>query len=716
MKQTILLFILAFGLSSLSAQTARLQVIHNSPDDVATEVDVYLNGTLLLDDFAFRTATPFIDAPAGEAFNVDIAPGTSADVSESIAQFTYTLAEGGTYILVADGITGLSATSYNPSPAFNLEVYDMGRESASMMGNTDVLVHHGSTDAPTVDVVEVGVGAGIIVDNASYPAFTNYLELPTADYALAIQDEANTVTVATFAAPLASLGLGEAAITVLASGFLDPSMNGDGPAFGLFVALASGGPLVPLPLAVINDNPCDATSVPTDGTIGIYSNVFATVAAGEDVITPEQTGCQMQDGWCGSESGIDNSVWFSFTATSAAVSISSCEEGNTIDTQVALYSATDCTDFTSLTFLGGNDDVEGLCDNGESIYGSTVNYCGLNIGETYWILVDSYGGEQGDFALSVSEATCPTARLQVIHNSPDDIATEVDVYLNGALLLDNFAVRTATPFIDAPAGVEFLVDIAPSTSADVSESIATYPFTLAEGETYIAIATGITGLSSTVFNPAPAFNLAVYDMGREVASAPSNTDVLVYHGSTDAPTVDVAEVGVGAGIIVDGASYGDFAGYLELGTDDYQLAVQDDANTVTVATYEAPLSSLGLDGAALTVMASGFLNPSMNGDGPAFGLFAVLATGDVVELPLVTSTNDFELVDFSIYPNPATDVLRVSSIENIDRITIVDMQGRIVSTQGGNFLQVDLSGLAEGMYQVAVSVGERISYQKLIIE
>ena len=29
-----------------------------------------------------------------------------------------------------------------------------------------LLIHHGSTDAPTVDVVETGVGAGTIVDNA----------------------------------------------------------------------------------------------------------------------------------------------------------------------------------------------------------------------------------------------------------------------------------------------------------------------------------------------------------------------------------------------------------------------------------------------------------------------------------------------------------------------------------------------------------------------
>ncbi len=54
-------------------------------------------------------------------------------------------------------------------------------------------------------------------------------------------------------------------------------------------------------------------------------------------------------------------------------------------------------------------------------------------------------------------------------------------------------------------------------------------------------------------------------MGREEATDMNNTDVLVFHGSTDAPTVDVVEVGVGAGAIIDNM-YGEFAGYLELGT------------------------------------------------------------------------------------------------------------------------------------------------------
>ncbi|MDZ4679839.1 MAG: DUF4397 domain-containing protein, partial [Saprospiraceae bacterium] len=69
---------------SLTGQTARVQVIHNSPSPT---VDVYANGALLLDDFVFRTATPFVDLPAGIEIDLAVAPGNSTSVNDAIATF-----------------------------------------------------------------------------------------------------------------------------------------------------------------------------------------------------------------------------------------------------------------------------------------------------------------------------------------------------------------------------------------------------------------------------------------------------------------------------------------------------------------------------------------------------------------------------------------------------------------------------------------------------
>ncbi len=252
MKEITKLFWLGILLiSSISfAQTARLQVIHNSPDLAAATVDVYVNNGLFLNDFAFRTATAFIDVPAGVALSVDIAPASSTSSAQSIYNLTATLADGETYIIVANGI--VSPTGYSVAPNFALNVYAMGREAALTSTNTDVLVNHGSPDAPTVDVVETSVPAGTIVDDISFPEFRGYLELPTGDYVLDIRDASGTVTVASYQAPLATLNLDGAALMVLASGFLDPSVNSNGPAFGLWVALPSGGNLIPLPAAPLS--------------------------------------------------------------------------------------------------------------------------------------------------------------------------------------------------------------------------------------------------------------------------------------------------------------------------------------------------------------------------------------------------------------------------------------------------------------------------------
>jgi hypothetical protein len=537
-------------------------VIHNSADAAAAVVDIYAGADLLVDDFEFRTATAFIDVPGDVEIEIGVAPGTSTSAADAIASFPVTFTAGETYIVVADGI--VSGSGYTPAPAFGLQVYDMGREMASMMTMTDVLVHHGSTDAPTVDVVETGVGAGTIVDDASYTDFAGYLELGTLDYELSVTDMTGTTTVATYGAPLQTLGLEGAALTVLASGFLDPSVNSDGPAFGLWVALASGGALVELPL---------------------------------------------------------------ITAPS-------------------------------------------------------------------------------------------TARLQVIHNSADAAAAVVDIYAGADLLVDDFVFRTATPFIDVPGDVEIAIGVAPGTSMSAADAIATFPVTFTSGETYVVVADGI--VSGSGYSPAPAFGLQVYDMGREMASMMTNTDVLVHHGSTDAPTVDVVETGVGAGTIVDDASYTDFAGYLELGTLDYELSITDMTGANTVATYGAPLQTLGLDGAAITVLASGFLDPSVNSDGPGFGLWVALADGgNLLELPIVTSLNDLEEVQVGVFPNPATDQVNLMFDEEFEgNLSVISVDGRTVRTEriASAIFNMDVQDLAPGTYSIVATSADRFAVSTLIIK
>ncbi|MBE0639755.1 MAG: DUF4397 domain-containing protein, partial [Bacteroidales bacterium] len=423
---------------------------------------------------------------------------------------------------------------------------------------------------PTVTVFETAVGAGEIISDFSYGDFAGYLELPTLDFVLEVRDETGTVTVAAYAAPLATLGLEGAALSVIASGFLNPANNSNGEAFGLFVALPSGGDLIALP-----------------------------------VYEPQQT-----------------------------------------------------------------------------------------------------------------------ARVQVIHNSADAAAAVVDVWLDDTKLIENFAFRTATPFIDAPAGVEFTIAIQGPGSTSPENPIWSQNYTLADGETYVLVANGI--VSASGYEPSQPFDIYVYGMGRESALQSGNTDVLAFHGSTDAPTVTVYEVGVGAGEIINDFSYGDFAGYLELPTANFSLQIRDESGVTAVATFAAPLETLGLQGQALTLVASGFLNPAGNSNGASFGLFAALAAGgNLVELTNTSSIDDIvEVSSLSIYPNPVTSFVNVNF--NLKQTTEVEIElfnllgskmisDNLNSLSGSQQHRLDVSSLPEGLYIMVINAGDEAVSRKIQI-
>ncbi|GAB5400115.1 MAG: hypothetical protein Aureis2KO_17000 [Aureisphaera sp.] len=774
-------------LVELPTSTARVQVIHNSADAAAAEVDVYIDGALAVDNFAFRTSTPFIDLNAGVTTEIAIAPGDSSDVGDAIATFPVTLAANETYVVVADGI--VSPTGYDPAPAFGLEIYDMGREVAVDGANTDLLVHHGSTDAPTVDIVEVGAGAGTIVDNISYTEFAGYLELPTANYEIDVMDETGTVRVASYGAPLADLSLDGAALVAVASGFLDPSQNSDGAPFGIWVALASGGDLIPLPLiekarvqVIHNSADLGAAEVDVyiDDVLALDNFAFRTASpfidfdaevevniaiapptsssSGDAIATfpvtlaADETYVVVADGIV-SPTGYDPAPAFGLevyplgreAATDPANTDVLVHHGSTdaptVDiVEVGAGAGTVVDNLAYTEFQGylelptADYSIEVRDETGTvtvAAYEAPLATLGLDgaalVAVASGFLDPSVNSDGAPFGIWVAlpsggdliELPTSTARVQVIHNSADAAAAEVDVYINGALAVDNFAFRTATPFIDLNAGVGTEIAVAPGTSTDVGDAIATFPLTLAANTTYIVVADGI--VSPSGYNPAPAFGLEIYDMGREVATDAGNTDVLVHHGSTDAPTVDVVENGVTAGVtLVNNLSYTEFAGYLELATDDYVLQIRDESGTVGVAAYGAPLATLGLDGAAITVVASGFLDPSQNSDGAAFGLWVALAAGgDLIPLPTETlGVDEAALENVVLYPNPAREFINIKGLQGTYTASIVDMQGRILSTSEitSDNQEIAINTLSQGIYQLTISQNNKVVGAKRFVK
>ena len=72
-------------------------------------------------------------------------------------------------------------------------------------------------------------------------------------------------------------------------------------------------------------------------------------------------------------------------------------------------------------------------------------------------------------------------------------------------------------------------------------------------------------------------------------------------------------------------------------------------------------------------------------------------------------------ITFGIYPNPATDRLSVSCNEAVREVSVMDVAGRTVMTLS-NTNNIDVSGLAAGVYMVRVATENGVGVQKFVKE
>ena len=722
--------------------TARVQVIHNSPSPT---VDVYAGATLLIDNFAFRTASPFIDVPADIPVNIGVAPEGSASSAEAIFSQSLVLETGKKYVVVASGVVG------NASFPFSLAVNNEAQEaSAGGAGSVDIAVHHGSPGAPNVDVDEVFTGT--VISNLSYGNFTGYLGLPAAKYDFAVRAAGTQTVVASYRADLS--GLGGGAATVFASGILG---NANTP-FGIFAALPNGT-VVELPLTptarvqVIHNSPEPTVDVYA-GSIRLIDNfVFRTATPFIDVPADREFAI----GVAGENSSTAADAIASFPVTLAAGGAYTVFAGGIVgnaQTPFTLYAfdgalETGTAGNVAVAVFHGSPGAPAV-DVAERLAGSLVedlafgektgylslpaaNYVldvraagttpivasfqadlsGLGGGAATVFASGLLGGTPG-FGLFaalpngtvVELPAVQLARLQVIHNSP---SPTVDVYANGAKLIDDFEFRKATPFIYVPAGVQLSIAVAPGNSQSVNDAIATFPVTFDNGATYTAMAHGVVGNATT------PFTLSLNTTARERAEDANLVDLNVFHGATDAPSVDITlPNGI---VLIDNLAYGTFTDYLSVPGAAYVLNVTpaNDNNTI-VASYLADITGLG--GAALTAFATGYLSPATGQ--PAFGVWVALADGTTFPLSTVVSTNTLgNLEQITLAPNPATTSLNVnlSTLESTAvRFQVFDLTGRLV-TEGdwgnidGSFgARIDVSAQTPGMYLLKLTDNEGGQY------
>ncbi len=541
---------------------AFIQIIHNSADLANAQLDVWVDNKKFAADLAFRSSTSFTEFAAEVPITIAIKHSGSTSPDNPLASITATFANQENYQLIIHGIS--SASGYNPKPPLTLVKKDNARQSALTSGQTDVIIFHGSTDAPVVDIYETGQGLGLLADNLAYGNFhsMDYTSLSTVDYVLEVKSQDGATTLYTYSLPLSAFGLQDKAITLLASGFVNPASNNNGPGFGLYISLPTGGPWLALP-----------------------------------VYTPPQT------------------AW-----------------------------------------------------------------------------------------------------VQVIHNSADVSASPVDFWVDDQKVLSNISYQRASGFCEVPAGNNIHLFLVQAGASGTGSPLATATVNLEAGKRHTVIIDGVA--TSTGFDPLVPLSLHFIPNIRLVASNSSKVDVLFHHGSTDAPQMGIYEFA--SGLIYEPLSYGNSSPYVEVEGQDQGWHILSQGNILK--SYAVKFLGTSFIGKTVFAIASGFLNPSNNSNGQPFGLFlAPSEGGGFVELKEVTGVEEHKGLSVSLGPNPTRESLNLNLGEAPNdqvKVSIVSPEGKIVRSEQflhTSSIQWDVSTLSPGLYLIIVESGGFRTVKKISV-
>lgn len=756
MKNTVTFLVCLFAALTGWSQTARVQIIHNSPTPT---VDIYANNDKLLDNFVFRTATPYIDVPANVNINIGVAPANSTSASDAIASFPVNFQAGKTYVVVAAGVVG-------GAQPFNLFVFDQAAETTANPGDVGILFFHGSPDAPEVDVL---TGGNVVFGDVQFGEFgAQVANVPAGSYQLDVTPgNDNSTIVASYNADL-SFWKGRTAV-VFASGFF----GGGSPGFEPWVALSTGGtfPLQAVPVVdtkakvqIIHNSPDPgATQVDIYVNDDLLLDNFAFRTATPFVEVPVGVAVNVQVAPANSTSSAQAIATFplTFQAGKRYIAVANGLLSGTPAFGLSIFDAAreqaSQPGRFDLAVLHGSPDAPAVDIAARGIgnlltdfsYNEFAGYLPLapdnyyldvkpagsaTIVETFQADVSGLAGKSGIAIASgllggtpgfgiivvladgtvVSLPTAKIARLQVVHNSP---TPTVDLWVNGSQFANDFAFRTATPYLTVPAGVNLELGIALGNSASADDALVSYDLVLENGKTYVVVANGIVGGT-------PAFDLEIFDMGQERAETPDHVGLLFFHGSPDAPQVDILANG---GVAFNDVSFGGFSGYVNVPAGSYELDVTPgNDNATIVASYDADFSFW--KGRTAVVFASGFLS----GNDPGFEPWVALDNGGTFplraaqnrgnggsdKLKMPGGNTSVANPAAMIFPNPAADFLNLALTavqEAPVLLTVFNLQGQSMLVQdlgtqpkGQQTVKLDLSGLENGTYFLRTQIGDNI--------
>ncbi|MEM7086233.1 MAG: proprotein convertase P-domain-containing protein, partial [Bacteroidota bacterium] len=433
-----------------------------------------------------------------------------------------------------------------------------------------------------------------------------------------------------------------------------------------------------------------------------------------------------------------NDEWYSFTGSGSPqlVTLSLCDGGTDYDSLLRVFDACGGNEIAT------NDDACGLQSELSFLSDGTT---------TYFVMVEGFGSNNGNFSM---EVTC------VDPPPNDECAGALDITCG-----ETVVGETDTASFDATAPVCVTGITAPGvwyTFTDDTGLVTDYTLSMCDGGTdydsKITVYSGDCGAlacvvdnddtcglqsevtwqgdgSTTYYILVHGFaaNTGNFSMALTCAPVPPPNDMIANSIDVDEigfPYTDPAvampaattEAGNPAGCNIDGAN-GVWYNFVPDGDGFATATIVSPAGASFVNFFSADSESATEDELTLVEFNGNQCAPQTDAiiptdAGQAYYVF-VVNTGGITDIVIDGNnlgTNDNAIEGFTYYPNPATDVLNLNSIDTIDNVAIYNLLGQqvlnddVAATSG----TLDVSNLAVGAYIMKVSVNGEIGTYKII--
>jgi len=555
--------------SDVADDTARVRLVHASPDAPAVDVTVASSGDALYDGVSFGQSG-YVEVPEG-TYTLQVRGDTSGNDGDVVAEFTVELAGGTVYTGFAGGY--LTADDEPADEPFDLSLaVDSGAGGGGLVDRANVRVAHFSPDAPNVDVY---VDDDQVLSDVPFRTTSDYLSVPAGTRTVQITAAGDRSTVA-FEGDLA---LSAQDYTVAAIGELtdgdtefrplvleddNSDVAGDTARVRL-VHASPDAPAVDVTVASSGDALYDGVPFGESGYVEVPEGTYTLQVRGDtsgndgDVVADfnvELAGGTVYTAFAGGyltpgDEPADEAFDLSLAVDSGAggggkranvrVAHFSPDAPNVdvyVDDDRVLSDVPFRATSDYLSVPAGSRSVE-ITAAGDR---STVAFAGdVEVGASDYTVAAVGELTDGDTEfrpLVLEDDNSPvdgdTARVRLVHASPDAPAVDVTLESSGDALYDSVPFGESG-YVEVPEGT-YTLQVRGDTSGNDGDVVAQFPIEFAGGTVYTAFAGGYLTPGDEPADEAFDLSLAV-DSG--AGGGGKRANVRVAHFSPDAPNVDV---------------------------------------------------------------------------------------------------------------------------------------------------------------------------------